>query len=127
MKATREEALKAVEAVDDVKKDKLRQHLVLVEQAAVDKEILTSDPHWNIFLQEIQKTIDDSEKNLESLKEQHEDPALTNPDKITLIKNAILMNKQDISTLKRVIKLPKDIIEEGKKAKFSLTNLFGKG
>ena len=121
MKADKEEVLQILKKVDN---ENRRDSLVLIEQAAVEKEKLTSSPHQNIFLQEIQEWIECSKKNLEGLKEKHEDPELTDPNEIIRIKNAILMNKQDIDSLNRVIDLPKKIIDDGNRAKFSLASLF---
>jgi len=121
VKADRDEVVKVL---DTRIRERQRDNLATVEQAAVEAEKLTSDPRWNIFLQQIQKWKNDSESNLKSLNERHSDPELTNPDEITRIKNAILMNKQDIDTLDRVISLPKSIIDDGKKAKSLLANLF---
>ena len=123
MKYTKEEVDKIIGSGENESKI---SHLTLIEQASVEAEHLTNDPLWNIFLQEIQDKINKSEENLKTLQEQYLSPSLTNPDEQIRTKNAILMNTQDIATLKDVLSIPANKMKDGKEAKSLLSTLVEK-
>ena len=121
MKAERSEVMRLMDK--QIKDSKVSQ-ASMMEQSAVEKQHLTNDPHWNIFVQELQKLIDNSENNLDSLKNKLIDPNTTSQDESTQIKNMILIEQSKSETLKMVINIPKRVIEEGKKASDFLWGLF---
>ena len=114
MKADREEVAKLV---DNRLKEVKTKNFVQMEQAAVDKEKLTNDPHWNVFLQELQKRQNDYKEQLKGFETELRDTMLINADQILKIKNMINMKVAEIATLEFVIELPQSIINKGKEAK----------
>ena len=107
------------EVLDNLIKEKKKDHLVLVEQAAVANEKLTSSPTWNIYLQEIQAMIDKAENSLKTFKEQLCNPMVVNPDEVQLIRNQIFIYTERLTSLREVLDFPKRIIDDGQAAKDS--------
>lgn len=117
MKVDREEV---IELFQDIQKSNIKvnkNELLRAEQAAVDKEKLTNDPTWNIFLQELQVFLNAAKEQLQSFRDQLDDPNLVDD---RVIRNKIFICNERIGTLDMVMNLPKDIIEKGKSASLQL-------
>ena len=99
-----------------IKRASKSSNVRVLEQAAVDKEKLIGDPHWDLFLQELQSFVDKSVASLKSLEEQIKSPLLVNPEEIQLIRNQIFVLTERVGTTKTIMNLPKDIIDQAEKA-----------
>lgn len=107
MKPTREEVQAAISRLHPAHP---ADSSVLLEQAAVNHEKLTNDPHWDIFLQELQAIMDASGLELEKYQADLGSPELVDPLEIQRVRNRIFILTERIGTLDRVINLPKEII-----------------
>ena len=87
----------------------------LLEQAAVAHEKLTQEPTWNIYLQEVQAQLEVTEQVLEGFKEKLNSPELADPIEVQRIRNWIFIYTDRVGTLKSVIDLPRQIIEQWEK------------
>jgi len=111
MKVDRAEWEKTIKKLDD---DVSNRRLALLEQAQVDKEKLTQDPKWDIFLQELQSDLNKHEKDLASYQEQLMEPSLVDPLLIDAIRHNIFITVARIGTLKDIMELPATIIAAAK-------------
>lgn len=118
MKANRDEV---IPLLDQRIKEKRLGALQLLEQAAVDKQHLTNDPKWDVFLQEIQSQMNEAKKEREGLEMKFRDVRLVMPEQKQIIQQQIIALTAAIETFENVIALPSRIIEDGEKAREALS------
>lgn len=100
----------------------IRAAALVVEQAAVSKEKLTGNPDFDIFLQELQKKLEEAQTGLQALKDSFSDPGM--PDNHVLaVRNSILIYTERVGTLSAIINLPADVIKAGEEARLKLEEL----
>ena len=92
-------------------------------QAEVKMELLTGNPHWDIFLSYIQAHLDGLKDRLFQSRDSLCSSSTVNPDRITSLKLEIAELAGIIKGLEAVMSLPKGIMEEGEKARERLNGL----
>ncbi len=98
-------------------------HLEYLVQAEVKMELLTGNPHWDVFLSYIQSTIEGLDARLEHARNTLCDPKTVNADLIFSLKLEIAELGGMIKSMEAVLSLPKGIMEEGEKAREILSDL----
>jgi hypothetical protein len=84
-------------------------------QATPEMEKLTGDPHWNLFLQLLQGQVEETEQQLEQMREMlglHSMPA----DSLVELNTRVAACRSRIFTLREVMDLPKQLMEQGQEA-----------
>lgn len=109
MKASRKE----FEAIEEKEKKVPESEHLLLKQSAVEHEKLINDPKWTIFQQELQTLTNEAKECLNGLKNELDDPRLTDPE-VRLMRSKIFILNERIGTLNMVIDLPKKIIQDVK-------------
>ena len=94
-----------------------KPNLLQFEQAGVEAQLLTNDPRWNLFLQQLQAQINKAIKMRDSLIESSLSPNLVNSEDMLRNKNNLLIACTEITTLEAVIAIPRQIITSGDSAK----------
>jgi len=99
------------------------QHLRIIEQAAVSAENMTGHPAWDRFLSYIQAAIEETERHRGVLLEMLSDPIIVDHD--TLIRAKMGLKECDgrLDAWRTTILLPKEIMEQGDRAKNLLDEL----
>lgn len=100
-----------------------RGQLEYLVQAEVKMELLTGDPHWDVFLSYIQSTIEGLKDRLFTARDSLCSSSTVNPDLITALKLEIAEVAGMIKSMEAVLSLPKGIMEEGEKAREILSGL----
>lgn len=100
-----------------------RGQMEYLVQAEVKMELLTGNPHWDIFLSYIQFTLDGLNSRLSQARDALCSPATVNPDLITSLKLEIAEVGGMVKSMEAVLSLPKGIMEEGEKARERLNGL----
>ena len=109
------------------KPDDQRPRLELLRQAAIRTELLTGTPDFDSFLGYIQAAMEGTEGQRESLVELLSDPLVVDHARIMQAKIALAECKGRIDAWQVVIKLPKDLIQAGDKAKGLLERMSKEG
>lgn len=116
------ERAEVMAAQNELRRERLGKIVDAAEQAAVSKEKLTNSPEWNIFLQELQKKLEEAETGLQALKDGLSDPGM--PDSQVLsVRNTILIYTERVGTLSAIIALPSDVMKAGEDARLKLEEL----
>ena len=84
---------------------------------AVKAEFMTSDENWDLYLSYIQGLIKNAESQIEPLKSRLIEGNVFDHVELLLLKNEITRLGERLHVLNFVIALPKQVIENGKKAK----------
>jgi len=102
----------------ELQKRKARSDFRVVEQAAVDKQRLTGSPEWDIFLQQLQSSLDEAKGSLESHLAMMGDPTMTD-DQLRALNNKISILNERVGTIDSIMNLPLDIIKKGEDARLT--------
>ncbi len=100
-----------------------RGQMEYLVQAEVKMELLTGNPHWDIFLSYIQSTLDGLKDRLFAARNSLCSSSTVNPDLITALKLEIAEVGGMVKSMEAVLSLPKGIMEEGEKAREILADL----
>lgn len=103
--------------------DGLARHARLMEQAAVSAKALTGDQKWDIFLQNIQATIQAAEVERDGFEAILTNPNVVSHDQLILAKIGLAEVTSMIRTCRAVLDLPKDIIAHGEQARSLLERM----
>ena len=97
--------------------------LEMIAQAAVKADLLTGDSNWDTFLSYIQAAAEQTEAQRNAILEQISDPNIVDDNQTRRLRNAVIACNERIGAWKAVMDLPKDIIENGEKARAILDKL----
>ena len=97
--------------------------LELIAQAGVKAGNLTEHPLWDTFLSYLQAGVETAKADVATLRTTLEDPNLNDHVQILGVKAALLLRNERITVLEAVIALPKEIIEQGGRAKLVLDKI----
>lgn len=111
------------ERLDKKKMNGQKGQLEYLVQAEVKMELLTGNPHWDVFLSYIQSTLEGLNFRLTQAREALCSTATVSPDLITQLKLEIAEVGGMIKSMEAVLSLPKGIMEEGEKARERLDAL----
>ena len=93
-----------------------RPQLEMISQAAVKAELLTGQQHWDYFLSLIEGAIEVTQNHKEAFERLVMDPATSDEDVKKLRINAFLCAER-IMAWRAVMTMPKELIEQGEKAR----------
>lgn len=80
-------------------------------------EVLTNDENWNFFLSYLEAHLKATKRHASGLMEQLRDPLIVNPDQIGKIRAALSLADCRAAVLDEIMKFPKELLEQGEKAK----------
>jgi len=79
-------------------------------QAEVSKELMTGNPDWDIFLQQLQGKIEEAAMLRDGEKMKLDNPNLSDPIEIQIIRQHIFIYNNSIDVLKSVMEMPLEIV-----------------
>jgi len=83
---------------------------ILPAQAQVSKELMTGIPDWDILLQRLQAKIQEAEGLRDGEKMKLDNPNLSDPNEIQIIRQYIFIYNNSIDVLKSVMEIPLEIV-----------------
>ncbi len=99
-----------------------RPDLKLMVQAEVEAGALMADKHWSLYQSYLQEAINRLSQRASDLLGELKEPSMTNMDRVMWLKAEMHGFEQQVAALEWALKLPKDIVANGKQAKTLINN-----
>ncbi len=119
----REEVMAAAMRGQRAPKNGNRVTLQQLQQAQVEADKLTGDPHWDLFLSYVAAAAERAEQAAENIKSLILQPNMVGHDELMMAKIELAEAEAQARAWRQVIALPADIRESGEQAKTLLERM----